>query len=202
MYIKCDARIDFKHHRLPPPITADRLQECMKRIEESKDEIIEGHLRLAMNLVSKFAKCKESNDLVGVAFLALVEAVNRLKPNMNAGAYINKSITWALRKHRFDNHALHASVSTYYRHGPKSRDAISIHQNEYEIAIVGRESVGYELFDILGHIAATPLEKEILELRSLGYCDRDVATQLGYSTSRIAQIRQMLYARFLLKWDV
>ena len=205
LYVQCDARINFRHHRLPPPIPANEFDLCLQeRNQESKQKIIEGHLRLAMKLVSIFAQrsIREKQELVGVAFLALVEAVNDLEikkivDSKQAGAYINKSISWALREYLCEGHVIRIPRASYNRKPDAGlRDPESLKAD----ATSRQEIISLELKEILKGLGKNNLEHQILGLRAMGYNDIEIAGKLGYSKQRIGQIRSLLYERFLSQW--
>jgi hypothetical protein len=179
--------------------------------KESKEKIVYGHLRLVMKLVSIFVgrASREKQELIGVAFLALVEAVDDLaikgivKPE-EAGAYINKSVTWALRVYLCEGHLIRIPRASYHR-SPNAglRDPESIHTVNGVIPLIDAyRPVSPELKDIIDGLAETGIEKQVIILRSRGFSDTDVANQLGYTKQRIGQIRKLLYERFLTKWQV
>jgi len=211
LYVTTDLKYGFKGRRLPQRISQEDLAKAIK--ENDTEAIINGHLRFVMKLVSRlsYRAPHKINDLVGVALCALVKGANDLKSKSNPSGYLNKKITWALRAFLCDDHIIPVPHTTWYGKKMQSsiRDPISLSETKTEkiddelwvtplIAVHAKQEVSTEIREILGMLPRNSRDAKIMVMRIQGYTDREIAINLGLSLSRVAQIRNELYNRYIL----
>jgi DNA-directed RNA polymerase specialized sigma subunit len=136
--------------------------------------IIVAYIPLALKLAKNKARIfpGDIDDYISTALYTLVQRVH--KPNLrdnNIGAYLNSHIKYALMK--------------------KSRKNKTLPNN-----IPSKRRVSYEMIELIMKSAQTDKERRILVLRSQGYCDREIAEQLGSNVSEVWRTRQECYKRY------
>ena len=191
---------------------------------KSRDELIYGHLRLIMKLVSIFSNWspRKKHDILSVALIALIETVdNREKiKNTNLGAVINKNVQWAIRQFLCEDHVIKIPATSYYRkkHRDGLRDPVSIHgankissdydqegsafKSDYDLRLADRHgTISSELKEILNQLPRSDIERQVLILRMQGYRDKEIAERLGCSKVWVGKIRNELEERFNQLWE-
>lgn len=136
--------------------------------------IILAYIPLALKLAKNKARIfpGDVDDYISTALYTLVRCVH--KPNLrdnNIGAYLNSHIKYALMKPLRKNKTLPSNISSKRR-------------------------VPYEMIELIMKSAQTDKERRVLVLRSQGYCDREIATQLGCNISEVWRTRQKCYNRY------
>ena len=185
----------------------------------SREELINGHLRLIMKLASIYSNWQphKAKDILSVALVALIEAVDSRSEvkDGNLGAWISSKVQFAIRDYLGSDHVIPIPKTSYHRHKelglirtPVSLDCTVDHSIVDEDTITSnriqpeaRPEVSIELRDILSQLPADGLESKIIILRMQGFNDREVAEQLGYTPMRICQLRNKMYDRFLQLWE-
>lgn len=185
---------------------------------EAANEIIIGHLQLTISLAARYAyrNPKKTQDIAGVAVLALCDCVERirtglsLKEHNNIVGYINVYVSGKIDNFLKIDHIVQPPLESdwlireYKKHG---REFLSQHFGtiSYDLIISDPEHFlephTRELYEtmtvkeILESKQFTRRERLIMKLRWEGEIDADIASIIGLSTSSIYKIRQQLRER-------
>jgi DNA-directed RNA polymerase specialized sigma24 family protein len=154
-------------------------------------QMIEGHLRLANGLVSRYmsSKSADADDLVSAAFFAVTYAVNRIAAGHmdhdNVGGYITKFL------HKY----LHAALNGRPVIGSPcdSPHHIMCHQLRSEHDCGVEPDTHLEVEEEIESLADDPIDVKIIRMLQLGYKGTDIARDLcihkGTVSRRINRIR-------------
>jgi len=180
----------------PDPIDVSKLPELLERIKEDKgkkeaiNEIVNGHIRLALSISSRYItyfNCSHlSQDLDSAAMEGLVVAANRLDTigHDNVTGFI------VVYVHNF--------VSTYLRKSsivpvPRGYDPVivkSIGEND------ASHMDSFLLQDLLENLTKNEIECEIVNLKIQRYTDLEVAGILKIPATKVFRIRKKLKERY------
>lgn len=198
---------------LPPPLTAEKEAELVKRLSEKGDNrarsvLIEHNLRLVVYIAKKFENTGiNTEDLISIGTIGLIKAVNTFKSDKNI-----KLATYASR-------CIENEILMYMRRNTRVRSEVSIDE-PLNVDWEGNELL---LSDILGtdvdvicqniedevdrQLLTTalcklnPREREIIELRfglrrdGKEKTQKEVADMLGISQSYISRLEKKIIAR-------
>lgn len=183
------------------PITRERLEEIGNGpwTLEQEEEIIKGHMRYVLKIVSKFKRIKPflEDALMSEAFLQLVKSVKR--PKVREGKtitdYISITIDSALQN------VLATSNSTVSRRTYKKiEDKSSIPILIFEPMVTDFAVFGDTINEIKEEIQACVkrgFEKQVIELRAMEMTDREISELLKTSHVTVMRARKEVYDRFL-----
>lgn len=190
----------IKQENLIPTVDALR-----KGDEEAYQRMIEGHIGIAASIAADYATVTsyDPDECMGVALCALCTAVERIKRGLcehtNYGAYINKTV----------NGAIYNSLATDYLVKPPLRS------EDYKLMIKEKRAFNvalfveldptleqeeqYDLEELFQSNWFTKREQTILRMKYEGYTDKEVASEVGISFQRVAQLRDKLKP-LVIKW--
>lgn len=143
---------DFSHQEIPEAIDKERAKELTRRLRNGdtsvKQELIDGHIRLACSIVSKFlvGRRQKTDDILAAGLLGLCQAVE-----------------WAQERMVDDNIAPYivVTVSRHIRDFLESDSLIPIPRKTFVKMIQDQLSSGAKLFNVLPLIQ--PIEKKLKE---------------------------------------
>lgn len=203
-------------------IDSNRLLGLVSALRSGSDaaayEIIVGHLQLTISLAARYAyrNPKKTQDITGVAVLALCDCVERirtglsLKNHNNITGYINVYVSGKIDNFLKIDHTVRPPLESdwlirkYKEHG---REFLSQYFGtvSYDLIISDPEHFlephtqdPYEIMyvkEILESKHFTRRERIIMRLRWEGETDAEIASIFGMSTSSITKIRQQLRLR-------
>lgn len=145
---------------------------------EARDSLIEDLLPLVKYLAGRYIHRLPylADEITSAALEDLVKRLEQIRLGKallgpdNIDAYINTTTIWAIKK------AIHQKV--------KPTDEYTYLQINYSI---NRGPVKLELEEAINR-GTTPKEQHVLELRSKGYSQQDIAEMLGLSQSSVSII--------------
>lgn len=208
-------------------IDPNRLLGLVSALRSGSDaaayEIIIGHLQLTISLAARYAyrSPKKTQDITGVAVLALCDCVERirtglsLKEHNNITGYIITYVTGKISNFLKVDHTVRPPLESdwllreYKKHGREflfqyfgtiSYDRIvSATESEIKYKIAEPHTRDpYEIMfvnEILESKHFTRRERIIMRLKWEGETDAEIASIFGMSTSSITKIRQQLRSR-------
>jgi len=160
-------------------------------------EMIEGHLRLGMALVARFALCDEVvDDLVSASFLSITKAVNRIARGYlthdNPTAYIVTHVLGGLRKELAKRPTIYTPEL-----GEKAPKTVPLDHPQANISIPPDYSM--EIEEELRLICDDDTDIKIIELLMCGFRGASLAAEVGMYkgnvSRRIQRIRQAYLER-------
>lgn len=178
---------------LPRKIEASELQALVIKLKQNDPadiqdvilKIYEGHIRLAINLCSrymKFVPISYKDDLIGQALYGLLYAIKKAQTNLRDNEITPYIVTW-----------IHKAISSYIT--KQKRFPILDEQILYETLAKGDLEEHYDLEELIGKCITTLQEKDIYNLSKHGYNTSQIARLLGVSKQRISKIRKDLAKR-------
>lgn len=186
---------------------------------EAANEIVIGHLQLTISIAARYAyrSPKKTQDIAGVAVLALCDCVERirtaqsLKEHNNITGYINVYVSGKIDNFLKIDHTVRPPLESdwlireYKKYG---RDFLIQYFGtvSYDLIIATERPPipephtrdPYEIMtvkEILNSKQFTRRERLIMKLRWEGETDAEIAAVFGLSTSSITKIRQQLRQR-------
>lgn len=198
-------RVRYKHwlsrHKFAPKIDDDRMVTLIRDVRQGDrqaiNEMIEGHLRLANGLISRYASAladfDDLDELVSAAWYAVVYAVNRIATghltHTNASGYIAKFL------HQF----LHAALKgRSVISNPRGHDdcvmccQLSVCNAKDEMYV--EPDISLDVEEEAKKLATDATDSKIIQMLRLGYSAADIARDLdlhkGNVSRRIHRIRQ------------
>ncbi len=178
--------------------------KLLKRVREGNSEAIEkmilGHIRLAFSIVSRYTDSFPYlvDDLKSAAMMGIIIAVNKIAKNSmaahdNVTGYIVVNVNYAIRREIQNNLAIQS---------PRDKEVLRVTNSTlYNVGTRHSQlsSQLYEIWDSVDSLTEDQLEKQILELRSEGHTDNEVAEFLGLSRSSVTRIRKNLFEKYRRK---
>lgn len=170
------------------PISVERMPEVLSAVRCGNPvaikEMIESYLGLGLALVARFAKIDDVvDDLVSAAFLAIVQAVNRIAAGHlthdNVSPYIVTYIKGGLRKELAKRPVIYTpelAIKPMWQRVPlENVDASIPADNTLEVE------------EELASIVSDDTDIEIIRMRLLGYRAIHVAKELGISRGNVSR---------------
>jgi RNA polymerase sigma factor (sigma-70 family) len=211
----------LEYKELPKKLEENRLTELVKELRagnaEPSHEIIMGHIRLAMALVSKKANKRQADDLVGEALLRLVDIVDKCRgPNSRLNVdvitpFIAQHIRYALRKYITRDFVMYIPDRTLRLKAAKGQIVLLPHMASgffikedeespklslFMMPVAKQEEPSAEFKEILNLAICSEQERRVITLRANNYSHTEIAPILGLSIRRIGQINEDVEKRF------
>jgi len=196
--------------KLPFHIPEKELYPLVRRLRLGDltvaNKIIEGHIRLAMQVVGRYLTVLQSrgrkDDLVSEAMLAVSEAVhravNKLKDN-KITPFIVANIHSKLALYIAEDRVVVVPYITLRRKGDiKLIHPVGLSNN---IAATKSWMHGIELRDILENCCVNPIEKELIRLRAKKLTDDEISQSIGMSRPAVVRMRHQIEKRFKELYD-
>lgn len=170
---------------LKEPLSDEEKLQAVK--DENWDLLIETHMRLGCAIASRYCAIGgDSDEMLSAAMLGICDAVNRI-PKLEHTNYTG-----------YITHYIHRHCSDTYRKDrvvPVPNGVIPpVAQAVFDMGAIDFDII--EFYDLLEVTIKTDRERKIVDLRSVGYVDAEIAEKLGLSKARITQIRTELARRF------
>ena len=174
--------------------------------KEARERMILGYTKLAMHKVDSWLAVFPtlaylSDDMVSEGFLAITRAVNKiaegdLPEKNNPTGYISVAIHNGLSNFVMGEATIRVprSVESDQRASVSARVFVGL-ESEMGASMVHERL--FEIKDVLDSICQTEYDTTIMELRSHGYTDAEVAEQLELPPTTVYMLRRELYERFL-----
>lgn len=196
--------IHYLSKRSPPRIEQSRLDELTERLLQKDlsviDEIVQGHMRLAIKLASKYAynRRQKTDDIISVALLAAVMACHeaaegRMKEGSCLSDYIGCRIITKLSRFCSEDTIIRIPKSSKDLYGLENIKTQYINQDD---RVTHSEEHLIELNEMIDSCIETDTEKTIIALRRLGFSDEEIGERLGCSKAYINKIRSEVRKRF------
>lgn len=189
-----------KDPSIPTKIEETRLIELVKKLRAGdrsvEDEIVRGHIRLAINIAGRYANLapNKRDVLVCEAFYGIIYAiqhVNRL---------INTSITpWITSNiHRFVYDFISRDTTIYIPESSRYLDPnIKLKPFRQLNSSISEESKNTnELMELINKAALTEENRYIIALRIQGYNDEEIGGKINKSNSYVNYRRKEIEKRF------
>ncbi len=178
--------------------------KLLKRVRVGNSEAIEkmilGHIRLAFSIVSRYVNSFPYfvDDLKSAAIMGVVIAVNKIAKNSmdshdNVTGYIVINVNYVIRREIQNNLAIQS---------PRNKKVLLVTSGVSWNVRTRHSQLSsqlYEIWDSVDSLTEDQLEKQILELRSEGHTDNEVAEFLGLSRSSVTRIRKNLFEKYRRK---
>lgn len=184
--------------KFPSGIEDGRKLELLKSIREgsieAKNELILGHIRLAISIVDRYIvnfSCRYLDDeLDDAAIEGVVVAVNRIEQGHmkhdNATGYIVKFI------HNYVSNCLRKSRVVPAPRGHLYKKGVPIRE---ETVTSDSETLS-EIRDLINCSIRNKKERRVVDLKIAGHTDKEVAKIMDISQVTVFRIRQTLETRF------
>jgi hypothetical protein len=172
-----------------PPTTSEDPKDLVEK--GNWELLILNFSRRGLFIAGQYIKAGgEIDEMVGAAMLGICIAVDKMKNenfrNINPGAYITAFI------HQHCHEALRIDTTISVPRWTKR-----IHTCVLIDSLDGADDFDIIEFDeILEKIAESEFEQEVINYRTTGYRDDEIAVFLGVSRSTISRTRSTLYERY------
>jgi len=186
----------------PPPITEERLKELLTKLKAGDksviDEIVTGHLRLAVYIAACYASLepRKSKDLVGEASLALVRAcheVDKMKTD-SFGKFVCYKVHDACGRFILRDRLIPLSDHARYKAGQKDK----LIEPSREISGGQMSPLNKMILDETIDLAVrTEEEKKIFDLKVAGHTFREIQELTGIDHVTASRIFNVIQNRFL-----
>lgn len=229
--------LPFKIENLPPQIENKELEGLVIQLKRFKyginqgnkkeivNKIVKGHLRLALNIASRWGYLFQNkiDDICGVAQLELIKATYRAITNLednNITYYLSTSIHGAIKNFVENDNVFNVPARTirYYidKGDPRvnklpkeiylfdhdtEENSENVNQgygNQSSMVpeIISNEEKLIETQELIDKITNDYIEKRIIELRAEGYTYDEIGPQVGFCSSKICIIVQNIEKKF------
>lgn len=170
--------------------------------------MIEGHIRLAMSLVAEFAMRapNRTNEMVSVALEALIDGIEMIERGAidhhsvpNITGYLIMTVRGRISKFLTGDGVFRCDLKTYKKLKDSGKDMpiVILDLSSRHLRIPVLPSSEMELKELFNAIAQDKKEKQVLDLRIVGYNDPQIAQMMGLTKQRVAQIRKKIGEKFL-----
>lgn len=196
-----------KHKRIQPIDLKHEVILLRAGNENASEKIITGHIGLAGSIAARYAYVvhRDPNELLSVAMLGLVEAVDRIKggacPHDNYGAYIQTCVNGRVSNFLSTDYIVkppngepnyeklkNAGKGMNPTHFAGSTFFLTNEEKVHE-AMRQAESEACLLAELMDSTHFTFKEKQILRLSYEGYTNEEIGRIVQHSRSRIQQLK-------------
>lgn len=195
-----------KDDGIPQKVDDDRLTELVQRLragdESVHEEIIRGHIRLAINVASRYARFSpaKGEEIASEALYGVTYAVKKARAKL-----VDDNITaWIVSCcHRFAyrflcRESMVPRITIWKRKQrgltTEVKGVVPLPPSNHLPAKYQQTSM--EVMELITMSAESDLDREIIDLRSQGYNDREIAEKLRVSNSYVARKRAEIRERF------
>lgn len=178
--------------------------------EEQRERLIEGHVGLALSIVGRYVDKQRSRaqDLVGVALLAICQAVNNFPSvaiNNQITPYIVATIHSHVARYSMEDQIVKVPKDIVTKKAAEYRATGIKNFSEYKEfdpklygEVILPNGKGDDLREVLAKIQLTSGEKLLIQAKLIGYTEAEIAKHLHISRSKINQrvklLKQKIYA--------
>lgn len=172
---------------------------------EARERLILGYTALVIHKVDSWLSVFPTltyleDDMRSEGFLAVTKAVNKiaegdLPETNNPTGYVSVAIHNRISNHVMDEATIRVPRSV----APDQRASVSarvFEGLESDMAATMDHEELVDTKDILDSLCQTEYDSAIMDLRTRGYTDAEVATQLGLPPTTVYMLRRELYERF------
>jgi RNA polymerase sigma factor (sigma-70 family) len=202
-----------KDHTIPLMIYPDRLAALTALIrngiatKENFDEIARGFLRLAIHIAGRYSARmpNHTDDFVSSAVFGLVKALTQAKEKLvddEITPYLASAMHSMCRRFQAKERVFGLTASQRWRRKQAGKDLpttipipLEVVDQKYCRKPRGKESIR-DLKELLEHSALDEVDRQIIQLRSESYNDREISEILGCSNSYVFNRRQAIKIRF------
>lgn len=162
--------------------------------DEAQDELILGHVRLAVSIVDRYIvhfNCRYLDDeLDDAAIEGIVVAVDRIRQGHlkhdNVTAYIVVVVHRFIADCLWKSSLVRVPRGHHYRWGtPIREDSVNCNPSKM-----------IETRDLIDHVIRSKQERRIVDLRIAGYTDREIGKIMDIPKVTVFRTRQILKTRF------
>lgn len=195
---------------VPPIVPQEEVVNLISEIragnKEAADRVVMCHIRLMLSIVGRYLTVhKDSDSLTSAAVHGLCYAVNKIKEGSmdhdNLTGYLVEYIHRFLSEHLDRVSVVRVPRTTKQDHGGKIRhpvieeltEAVIEQHFDKKSKVISK----IELDEILDKIVQSPLERQIIEMRTENYKDDEIAIYVGLSKTSVFLIRRELEHRFV-----
>lgn len=195
--------IHFYRKDIPSEIEPNRLLELVPQLKigdlSVAEEVINGHLRLAIWIAGLYANfgARKSNDLVGEAFLALVESCHKAQEKLKDNDFTRFAayrMHCACGKFIMNDRLVRMPISTRYANGLKDRKIVTDRElpNKFTLSPLNQM-----IFDeSLAEAVKSDEERKVFNLRMQGYTHEEISKLTGFSRSEVTKALLRIKKRF------
>jgi len=190
---------------LPSPLPEQELIYQIKKLREgdihARDIIIMGHMRLGVTIAARYASYfpDSREDILAEMYCGILDAigkVDRLKDNGISGwivSHIHGHIANFLRENKLIHIPRSSDVKHYFHsyfsmeYGKEDEDNTAyVYSGPISILPFTVDDDKLVVTDFLNHLSKR--EAKIVQMKMEGYTDREIASKIGLTASRIGQI--------------
>jgi RNA polymerase sigma factor (sigma-70 family) len=206
----------FKQDEIPRPLEADKLRELVDKLRQGdktvSDEIVLNHLGLVIQITGRYVNFfpRKADDVLGVALVALVDAVTRFQysaVNNEITPYIISSVHGQISNFLKQDQTIRLTQHGFNKFKDKKQDMpklFSIHDidadnDEYlhELVIKALQSFDYhesklEIEELIDKLNLTRLEAIVYRRLCDNESEADIARCLSCSRSSISLVKKAL----------
>lgn len=184
---------DYLSQRLPPRTEPDELRPLydliIKGDEDARKRLIEGHLRLALNIASRYSFFgADFEEVSSAAMVGVCTAVERIKDDKVEYVNLTGYIIKYTHQHCYNAVRMDTCV-------PMPRGQKPVAQTGMIDVTINDDNLT-EVADVLDAIVETEEEGEVIALRAEGRTDQQVADLMCVDRSKVTRIRQRLLKRY------
>jgi hypothetical protein len=178
----------------------DSVVDMIERVRKgtlNRNVIIEGHLPLAMSKVHMALETWPSlaylaDDLASEAFLAVVEAVDKLIKTKVDDPYPTAYISTAIVNSLLEYIKSEGTIRI-----PKSSDVkLYIVGDDAACQLAVNNNTTFDLDNLLEFLCSDDTDREIIRLGRKGYTDKEIGVQLKQDRSWVGKRRRALYQKY------
>lgn len=172
---------------------------------EARERMILGYTALVMHKVDSWLSVFPTlaylcDDMVSEGFYAVTKAINKiaegdLPETNNPTGYVSVAIHNGISNFAMDEATIRVPRSV----APDQRASVSVRVFEgleTDMAAMMDHEELVDLKDILDSLCLTEYDSAIMDLRTRGYTDAEVASELGLPPTTVYMLRRELYERF------
>jgi len=206
----------FKQQEIPKPLDQTQLQALVAKLRSGdktvEEQIILAHLGLTIQIVGRYVNFfpRKSDDLIGVATVALVEAVNRFQYNATNDLitpYIVSCVHGQLSNYLKQDQTIRMTQHGFQKHKnnmPIMFSISAINEDEdkhlHELIIRALRSFDYhesaiEVEEVIRKLNFTRFEALVYRKLCDNMSEAEIGRELGYSRSRIYLVRREIAAK-------
>lgn len=187
--------------QIPPTELIDLVHRLKTGDTNALKIIIEGHMRLCMQIVGRYLtyfKYDLADDLVGEALLGLTETVHRAVTKLRDDyitPYIVASVHSCLSRFLRENKTVRvpARSQRHYKIGQVIISELTEESNIKQLEPDIFDAI--EFYDLLDKACKTSVDREILRLRCKLFSDEEISKSIGLSRSTVAKLRLAIEQR-------
>ncbi len=202
-------KINHQINNLKEKIAPEQLESLVLRLRMGDqsviNEIVEGHLRLIINIASQYAAYTGDDglDYISEGFLAAVMILRKkLNDNQVTGLIacaVHRRISHYIdrARHKKKHEGISTTPKFFQDRGSNQDETLSVglYSSQFEKAVEGDYGI-HDIREVMDKVCETDQEKQIMKLREYGYTDQEIGNQVGLCNTKVYRIRQSIRRRF------